>query len=318
VEHKKKSSNLYGPVPSRRLGFSLGIDFIPFKKCTLDCIYCQLGHTPKKTVTRKTYVPASKIWPQIVQKIDSGLQIDFITFSGSGEPTLNTDIGKLIRKIKKNTDIPVAVLTNGTLLQHADVRKALLAADLVIPSLDAATQDVFEKINRPHPSLRIEGHIAGLKKFRQIYQGQLWLEVLLVKGINDSSEHLKTLKAKISEIDPDKVQLNTVVRPPAEKSAHALSQDELESIKKMIGGKCEIIAKFGKKTQDILEKSGSEPLLAMVRRRPMTLADLATSLGFHRNEVLKHVQLLLQKNEIQAVRHKNKVYYEPLKSKKNG
>jgi wyosine [tRNA(Phe)-imidazoG37] synthetase (radical SAM superfamily) len=313
MDTPKDSTNIYGPVPSRRLGFSLGIDFIPFKTCSLDCIYCQLGHTPKKTVARKTYIPASGVLPQIAKKIESGLPIDYITFSGSGEPTLNVDIGKLIQEIKKITDIPVAVLTNGTLLQHEEVRKALMSADLVIPSLDAVTPDVFEKTNRPHPSLRVSDIITGLEKFRREFKGKIWIEVLLVKGINDSPEHLKKLKEVISRIGPDRVQLNTVVRPPAEDYALALSPDELEKIKDSIAGKCEIIADFKKTKQDLFAKSQSKSILAMLRRRPMTLMDLATSLGFHKNEVLKHVQSLLQKGKIQAVRHKEQIYYEPSK-----
>ena len=172
MNNKKTFANLYGPVPSRRLGFSLGVDFIPFKTCSLDCIYCQLGHVSEKTVTRKKFIPASEILSQIKEKIGSGVRIDYITFSGSGEPTLNSEIGKLIRDIKQLTKIPVAVLTNSTLLQHNGVRSDLSAADLVIPSLDAVTQDVFEKVNRPHPSLRISDDIAAMKKFRQQIKAQ--------------------------------------------------------------------------------------------------------------------------------------------------
>jgi len=129
MNNKKTCANLYGPVPSRRLGFSLGVDFIPFKTCTLDCIYCQLGHAHDKIVTRKDYIPASEILSQIKEKIDSGARIDYITFSGSGEPTLNAGIGKLIRGIKKLTKIPVAVLTNSTLLQHNEVMKHMQILD---------------------------------------------------------------------------------------------------------------------------------------------------------------------------------------------
>ena len=172
MNNKKNCANLYGPVPSRRLGFSLGIDFIPFKTCSLDCIYCQLGHVPDKIVTRKDYIPAAEILSQIKEKIDSGVRIDYITFSGSGEPTLNAEIGNLIRGIKQLTKIPVAVLTNSTLLQHTEVRTALSAADLIVPSLDAVTQDVFEKINRPHPSLQISDILSGLKIFCRNSRGK--------------------------------------------------------------------------------------------------------------------------------------------------
>jgi len=313
MNNKKTCANLYGPVPSRRLGFSLGVDFIPFKTCSLDCIYCQLGHVPEKTVVRKDYIPASEILSQIKEKIDSGVRIDYITFSGSGEPTLNTEIGRLILDIKQLTKIPVAVLTNSTLLHRDDVRKALLAADLVVPSLDAVTQDVFEKTNRPHPSLRISDIITGLKKFRQEFKGKIWIEVLLVKDINDSPAHLQKLKTVLTEIYPDKVQLNTVVRPPAEKFASSLTKTELETIKDFLGGECEIIATFDKTAQDLVQKSEEENILSMVQRRPMPLVDMASSLGLHRNEVMKHLQILLEKGDIRLIRHKGSVYYEPAK-----
>jgi wyosine [tRNA(Phe)-imidazoG37] synthetase (radical SAM superfamily) len=313
MNNKKTCANLYGPVPSRRLGFSLGVDFIPFKTCNLDCIYCQLGHVPDKIVTRKDYIPASEILSQIKEKIDSGVRIDYITFSGSGEPTLNTGIGKLIRGIKKLTKIPVAVLTNSTLLQHNEVRKALSAANLVVPSLDAVTQDVFEKINRPHPSLKVKDIISGLKKFRREFKGKIWIEVLLVKGINDSPLHLKKLKTVLEELHPDRVQLNSVVRPPAESFARPLSLDELEEIRDFIGGRCEIIATFDKTAQNLVQKSEEESILSMIQRRPMTLVDLASSLGLHRNEVMKQLQILDEKGDILLIRHKGSVYYEPAK-----
>ncbi len=302
---------LYGPVPSRRLGFSLGVDFIPFKTCSLDCIYCQLGHVPKTTISKEAYIPAKDVLVEIQKKISSGVRIDFITFSGSGEPTLNTEIGPLIRKIKKITDIPIAVLTNSTLLHQEDVRQALLSADLVIPSLDAVTQDIFEKINRPHPSLRISDIIIGLKKFRRKFKREIWIEVLLVKDINDSPTHLQKLKTVLEELHPDRIQLNTVVRPPAESFARTLSLEELKKIKNFICGGCEIIATFDNTAQAVVQKSEMETILSIIQRRPVTLIDLASSLGLHRNEVLKYLQILQEKGAIQLIRHKGSAYYEP-------
>jgi wyosine [tRNA(Phe)-imidazoG37] synthetase (radical SAM superfamily) len=158
--------HIYGPVPSRRLGYSLGVDILPSKTCTLDCIYCQLGPTPKKTVQRKNYYEQETIIAQIQDVLNSDKRIDYITFSGSGEPTLNKILKKLIRDIKKITPIPVAVLTNATLLTEERVRKDLLDADLVVPSLDAVTQSLFAQVNRPHASLKIDNIIRGLKAFR--------------------------------------------------------------------------------------------------------------------------------------------------------
>lgn len=274
-------------------------------------MYCQLGHTPEKTTARKTYIPASQILPQIEKKIASGVRIDYLTFSGSGEPTLNSEIGKLIRKIKTITEIPIAVLTNGTLLQRSEVRKALSAADLIVPSLDAVTQDVFERVNRPHPSLRVEDIISGIKKFRLEFKGLMWIEVLLVKGFNDTVEHLKKLKTVLDDIQPDKIQLNTVVRPPAEALARPLSKTEMERVKAFLGDRCEIIANFKRKTVDLTMKSSEDSMLAMLKRRPMTTADLAASLGLHRDIVIKQLQILIERGKIRPVQHKGHVYFEP-------
>jgi wyosine [tRNA(Phe)-imidazoG37] synthetase (radical SAM superfamily) len=313
AEPKDKESPIfiYGPVPSRRLGFSLGIDILPFKTCTLDCIYCQLGPTPQKTVQRKELFAADRVLAQIERALSSGQRIDYITFSGSGEPTLNTNLGTLIREIKKIADIPVAVLTNSTLLTDADVRTELCAADLVVPSLDAATQDVFIEVNRPHASLKIEDIIAGLEKFRKEYKGQIWLEVMLVKGINDTPEHIKKLKAALQKIGPDRIQLNTVIRPPAEAHAKALSLEELEMIKEKLGNNCEIIADFQQLDQFPQQKNLEQNILSLIHRRPVTLPDISASLGKHRDEVLKYLNILTGKDKIRSVIHKGKTYYEP-------
>jgi wyosine [tRNA(Phe)-imidazoG37] synthetase (radical SAM superfamily) len=308
--------HIYGPVPSRRLGYSLGVDILPFKICSLDCIYCQLGSTRRKTVQRKKYFDIDTVLAQIKNAVASGQRIDYITFSGSGEPTLNVFIGKLIREIKKITSIPVAVLTNGTLLMHRSVRHALSAADLVVPSLDAASQDIFERINRPHKSLKIRQIIRGLVQFRQEFKGRIWLEILFVKGVNDSPGHLEKLKKAISQIKPDKIHLNTVVRPPAEKSARPLSSQELAKIRRFFGKKAEIVADFDK-TQDRPVSQGlKDAILDMAARRPVTLEDMSRSLGKHKSELIKYCDILLKESKIRFVIHKGKKFYEIQKDKK--
>jgi wyosine [tRNA(Phe)-imidazoG37] synthetase (radical SAM superfamily) len=303
--------HIYGPVPSRRLGFSLGVDIIPFKTCSLNCIYCQLGPTLKKTTKREECIPSSKILPEIKRALHSAKRIDYITFSGSGEPTLNSAIGEIIRKIKKTTSIPVAVLTNSTLLTRKRVREALLAADLVVPSLDAVTQDVFLKINRPHPTLKIKEIIEGLRKFRQEFKGALWLEVMLVQGVNDSPIHIKKLKEATTKINPDKIQLNTVIRPPAEKFARPLTHKEMKKIRETIGKKCEIIIPFEKKEQPPASENIRSSIHSLLQRRPATLSDIASSLGKHKNEIIKHLNVLLEEGKVKAVVHRDQRYYEP-------
>lgn len=315
VKEKKSHIRIYGPVPSRRLGFSLGVDILPSKTCTLDCIYCQLGSTPEKTVRRGEYFSTDSVLGQIEKALSSGQKIDYITFSGSGEPTLNATLGKLIREIKKITDVPVAVLTNSTLLSDASVRRALQPADLVVPSLDAAAQVEFIAVNRPHASLKIEDIIGSLKKFRQEFKGQIWLEIMLVKGINDSLEHIKKLKAAVREIEPDRIQLNTVIRPPAEVFAQALSYKELERIKEILGKSCEIIVDFSGKDQMPQGKNLEDRILSIIQRRPVTLLDISTALGEHYDEILKCLSLLIEEGSIKSVTHKDKTYYEAITHK---
>lgn len=306
---ENNSIRIYGPVPSRRLGYSLGVDILPFKTCSLDCIYCQLGTTDGKTLRRKEYFDIESVLTQIKNTIAAEKRIDHITFSGSGEPTLNLILGKLIREIKQKTPIPVAVLTNSTFLSRKSARKAISEADLVIPSLDAATQDMFVRMNRPHPSLTIGQIIEGLKCFRQEFKRKIWLEILLVKGVNDSPAHLKKLKKIIEEINPDKIHLNTVVRPPAEKSALPLNPQELEKIRRFFGKKAEVIAEFKKARLGTPFPILEDAILAMADRRPITLADMSRSLGKHINELSKECELLLEQGKISIITHKGRKFY---------
>src|SRR4030042_1638360 len=185
LRNPQAASHIYGPVPSRRLGFSMGVDILPYKTCSFDCIYCQLGRTGRRSGRRGHFFSSRDILHQIKQAIARSPRIDHITFSGSGEPTLNTGIGDIIRKIKKMTDIPVAVLTNSSFLSRKAARRAPRAAALVVPSLDAATAAAFRRVNRPLPSLKVEDIVGALAMFRREFTGQSWLAIMLVKGIND-------------------------------------------------------------------------------------------------------------------------------------
>jgi wyosine [tRNA(Phe)-imidazoG37] synthetase (radical SAM superfamily) len=237
---------VYGPVPSRRLGFSLGVDLLPFKTCSMDCVYCQLGSQGRTTVRRREFVPVRTILAQIRAALAKGKPVDAITFSGSGEPTLHSGLGRIIAGIRRLTDVKVVLLTNSSSLTGARARRDAAAADIVVPSLDAATPGVFAKINRPHAGLTVEKTINGLIAFRREFKGRIWLEIMLVKGVNDGPAHLRALKKAIARIRPDRVQLNTVVRPPAEKNARPLTRQELEAVREALGGEAEIIADFAR------------------------------------------------------------------------
>ncbi|MCK4352248.1 radical SAM protein [candidate division WOR-3 bacterium] len=301
---------IYGPVPSRRLGFSLGVDLVPYKTCSFDCIYCQLGVTTNQTIERKEYVKRDNILPQVKEAISLNQKIDYITLSGSGEPALNSAIGEIILGIKKLTKIPLAVLTNGSLLYDRTVRKELLPADLVIPSLDAADLETFNLVNRPHASLNFDEIILGLKDFRHEFKGKIWLEIMLIKGINASSQEIEHFKSIISEIGFDKVQLNTVIRPPTEKSISPLTPIELEKIKNAFGENCEIIPEFKKKLQKAYPIAMENRIIELVKRRPVTLSDISDSLGIHRNEVIKYLEILKKESKIKTYNYGGRRYYE--------
>ncbi len=308
-EDIKEKRYIYGPVPSRRLGFSLGVDLVPYKVCTYDCIYCQLGKTIKKTIQRKEYIERREILLQIGKALLTKQKIDFITFSGSGEPTLNTGIGFLIRETKRLTNIPVAVITNGSLLYNEKVRKSLLEADLVVPSLDAARERTFKFINRPPSSLKFDNIVRGLLEFRKEFRGKIWLEIMLVKDVNNSAEEVKLFESIIGKAAFDRIQLNTVVRPPCVISTLPLGIQELRKIKNIFGEKCEIVSDFKKELQKTTFRKNAERILEMIKRRPVTVQDISASLGLNRNEVVKYLDIFRKNGKIKILNFKGKHYY---------
>jgi wyosine [tRNA(Phe)-imidazoG37] synthetase (radical SAM superfamily) len=291
---------LYGPVPSRRLGRSLGIDIVPFKLCTLDCVYCQLGKTTKKTLQRGDFVPIEAVLTELKHKLAQGLEADFLTIGGSGEPTLHSRLGELIDGIRKITTIPVAILTNGTLLYKKDVRVDCAKADVVLPSLDAADEQTFRRINRPTSGLTIEQLILGLCDFRKEFSGQIWLEVFLIEGFNTDNEQIAKLREAINRIRPDKVQLNTAVRPTAEPGIKPLSEERLQTIAGQLGNNCEVIADFSPARHAGRFQADAEDVLSMLKRRPCSLEDISSALGISRNEALKCITLLKKQGGIDS------------------
>ena len=296
----QESKYLFGPVPSRRLGLSLGVDVIPFKVCTLDCVYCQIGPTTEKNLERKQYVRCGEVLAELQQRVSQGLKADYITISGSGEPTLNSQLGEIIDGIKKITSIPVAVLTNGTLFSDKAVRNDCAKADLVLPSLDAGDAQTFERIDRPDPQLDIERIIHGLCLFRTEYTGQIWLEVFMVEGFNTDNAQIAKLTQAIERIAPDKVQLNTAVRPTAESAIKKLDADRLKKIAEKFGPNCQIVADFSPKSREDHIAVAEEKLLSMLKRRPCSLDDICAGLGIHPNEALKHLGHLKQRRAVDS------------------
>ena len=235
---------VYGPLRSRRLGNSLGVSTVPHKVCSFDCVYCQLKETTQKTRERKIYVRTDEVIDELrtfFANKPPDLKVDYVTFSGAGEPTLHREIGTLIAAARSLTDVPIVVITNASTMIDEDVRRDLLAADILIPSLDAVTQDVFEKIDRPVGGLKIEEVIEGLRAFRREFSGQIWLEIMLVRDINDSVEYLRRMKEVVSGIAPDRVQINAPVRPPASPWVKVPDVATFKKAKAIFGKNCDVV-----------------------------------------------------------------------------
>jgi len=305
---------VFGPVRSRRLGRSLGIDLVPLKTCTYDCIYCQLGPTTHQTLERRPYVPGKLVIEQLQEKLSSlSSAPDYITFSGSGEPTLNSQIGWIIEQASRMTSVPLAVLTNGSLLHLESVRKALLGADLVIPSLDAASPGLYRSINRPHLSLRLSQVLRGLQEFRKEYPGQIWLEVMLCGGFNDEPREIQRLREEIDKIGPDRIQLNTVVRPPAEYFACPLSVESTGKIGRIFGNRAEIIpAESPARTVKFYGEIDGE-VLSLLSRRPCSLENLCQTFGVSEERMGDCLQELTRKGTVRYDIHNHTVFYRAKK-----
>lgn len=303
---------LFGPVPSRRLGMSLGVDLVPHKVCSLNCVYCECGRTTDLTLERKEYVPFDEVSHEIDHYLKNNPAPDYITFSGSGEPTLNIRIGDVLNFIKsKNAQIPVAVLTNGTLMYDEEVRRELLTADVVLPSLDAAEDLSFRKINRPFHTLNIPEYIRGLVDFRKEFKGQIWLEVLIIPGLNDNKENLKALKEAFLQIQPDEIQLNTLDRPGAVEHIRAATHKELQDIVDFWDmDTVKIIAAAPDRKKIISYRDDTETaILETIKRRPCTLDDMHKILGLHINEINKYLDVLEHEKKILSIHEKRGVFY---------
>lgn len=302
---------IFGPVPSRRLGMSLGIDMIPMKVCSYDCIYCELGRTTERTLERKSYVDPSTVIGAMERYFADHRQthFDYLTFSGSGEPTLNSDIGRYIHKAKELTRTPVAVLTNGSLLHDPQVRRDLSEADLVVPSLDAVWQRPFDKVNRPPAGLTVETVVAGIEQFSREFAGEIWLEILLVDGVNSQEDHVRALAKATRRIAPTKTQLTTVVRPPGTGRAPPVSTDRLHELASHFEGNIEVVADVQRRSNPAYQQEKGERIVAMLRIRPMTLQDISSSTGMHSNEVLKYLDQLRREHAVQQSEFEGKEYF---------
>lgn len=301
---------VFGPVPSRRLGLSLGVDLIRCKTCTYDCLYCQVGRTTDRTMEVKAHVPLEEVLHELGEKLEK-TQPDTVTLAGSGEPTLHSQIDRVIAFVKEKTDTRVAVLTNGSLLWMQEVRRRVLEADILMPTLTTAFDKTFRAIHRAHEALSLPRIIEGLIRLRESYGGQLNLEVFLLRGFNDSDREVEALGEVIGRILPDRIQINTVARPPADGGAVPLDRERMEEIKNLFGPRAEIIADVSLKGGYGKQESLGAAVMEMVRRRPLRSADVAHALNISMNETEKLIQGLVAKGLIQEREHSGKTFYMP-------
>lgn len=309
---------LFGPVPSRRFGLSLGVDLLPRKTCTLDCIFCEVGLTTHRTLSRKEYVPTEEVLKELAAWFALNQKADFITVTGSGEPTLHTRFGDVLsairsqERVRSHGRVRSALLTNSTLLHLPEVRSSAVLADVVKVSLSAWDQASFEAITRPQADLSFDRLVDGLQKFRQEFPGELWMEVFIVPGINDLPEHVQAIAALERTIRPDRVQLNTAVRPTARQNVPPLSESQLHSLAGCFTPAAEVIARFA--PGGVPMRAGSRhadkaAVLAMLQRRPCTAEDVAHAFALSREEAETMVRGLVGQHVVRAEVRNGETYY---------
>ncbi len=299
---------LFGPVPSRRFGRSLGVDLTPPKTCSLDCVFCQLGRTTNKTMTRKAYVSLEAVLAELGAWIKENGKADYITLSGSGEPTLHSGFGEVLQFIRSHSSIPPVLLTNGTLLHLPEVQEAASHAHIVKVSLSAWDQASYGWVNRPHPDLNFKQLIEGQKAFRNEFKGQMWIEVFLVAGMNSIPSDVEKIAALADLLRPDRIHLNTAVRPPAEDFVAPLSRERLASLCNLFQPPAEVIAEYKDKGGFEIQ-ANQEEIISMLQRRPCTAQEIAETFSMHLNEVSKYLGKLLTDKRIRAQVMNTLLYY---------
>lgn len=305
-------SILFGPVPSRRLGRSLGVDLVPPKTCTLDCVYCECGATTNQTIQRKEYVPSRSVLEELGRYLDASPELDYITFSGSGEPTLSSTLGKTISYLKANyPGYNVALLTNSTLLHDPQVRTEISACDLILPSLDAVSQDVFEKINRPIPGFDCSLVLQGLESLAKEFKGKLWIEVFIVGGINDTESELGLLKEALAGITPSRVQINTLDRPGTCSRIEPVPADRLCEIADFfLPLPVEIISRNSISYKfDLKGNLNAGAVISALKRRPSTIEDLAVISNTNINIVKDMIDEMVSRKQVAVENLSGKIFY---------
>jgi len=299
---------LFGPVPSRRLGRSLGVDLTPFKTCTMNCRFCQLGDSEKALRERAEYVPTADVLAELSQWLKNDGQADHITLAGSGEPTLHTGFGEVLRWIKEDTDIPSVLLSNGSLLHLPEVRAAAALADKVKVTLSAWDEASFQQIHQPAEGVTFGQLVEGERAFRAAYSGELSVEVFIVGGVNSDVSSVSKIAEWVETINPDRIDLNTAVRPPADSGVKAVSPEQLAELAKILGPKAEVTASF-KKQAAPAQTVSAETLLSLIQRHPATAEQLARDFNAPQESVFQTLETLVAADKLSAEERAGERYY---------
>lgn len=308
---------LFGPVPSRRLGASLGVDFLPYKTCTMNCVYCEVKETTNLTICRQEFFPVNEVISELDDFLNVNPNLDYITFSGSGEPTLYSKIGEIIGFLKTNyPQYKIALITNSSLLYDINVRKEISQIDVILPSLDAVSDEIFRKINNPHPKIDIQQIIDGLNVFRKESKSKMWLEIFIVPGLNDNTDELELLKQVVKKIYPDILQLNTLDRPGQKHWVKPASIEQLNKISSFFSSALPVV-EIVSSTQFMISRknqyqdlSGHEKILAIIKRRPCTIEDICSMLNIKDIEARRYLRYLIEKNLIEVVSQQRGDFYK--------
>ena len=299
---------LFGPVPSRRLGLSLGVDLVPMKTCSLNCVFCEVGRTTRHTLERREYVPLRDVLAELELWESRGGRAEYITLAGSGEPTLHTGFGRVLEFVRSRPRFASALLTNGTLFTESDVRRDACAADVVKLSLSAWDQASFERLHRPCKGVTLTDMVAGYRAFRRDYKGTLWVEVFLVPGFNDRTEDVRRIAALVASVAPDRIHLNTAVRPTAEQGVGLVEADRLEQLADLFRPRADVIASFSSRQADG-GATDDTAILDMLRRRPCTAAQVAAAFGLEVGRVQRMLENSLRRGDVEAVDQGGEKYF---------
>ncbi len=306
----KNYKYLFGPVPSRRLGRSLGIDVTPFKTCSFDCIFCQCGCTTNHVTERGEFVPFAEVCAELEEWLTEDGRADVVTFAGSGEPMLYSRLGDLITFIKEKTNIPVIILSNGTLCNRPDVCEEAAKADIVKMSLSAWDDESFQRVNRPAPGLSFETVLSGEQNFRSQFSGQLWLEVFLMEGINAERGQVQKIAALAAQIAPDKIHLNTAVRPPAESDVQPVAKEKMEALCSLFTPRAEMVASFDSAPAVETNEVNTDQLVGLIHRHPSTAEQLAAISGSTISAIQAALAPLIEAGRLHTETRAGDLYYK--------